>query len=281
MRLHTESEKRLENIRLNPLRSPLAGTHFMSTTTIIIAVLVCLFVLIAVTITLQQMEKNTSEKNALIASLKTQTRNFQHLLDGFPDGLLNRDLKLLVCQCIAEGLEQLARLDRKNPQYSQTLRQLQEKMAQLQAQGDGQTAYQPLTNPAQIQEVQKLLSSLYNVVQRLYQNKRLNSAQAESYGKQVQRLATRIALDSNLAAAQAALQNGKPRLAQHHYGIAIEKMKKDNADGQFTAQIAACEQRHVDLEKVASAQPAQTELSNDWKSVRTEKEEPMKKSVYD
>lgn len=253
----------------------------MSTSTIIIAVLICLFVLIAVTITLQQMEKSTSEKNALIASLKTQTRNFQHLLDGFPEGLLSRDLKLLVCQCIAEGVEQLSRLDRKNPQYAQTLRQLQEKITQLQAQGVAQTAYQPLTNPAQIQEVQKLLNSLYNVVQRLYQNKRLNATQADAYGKQVQRLGTRIALDSNLAAAQAALQNGKPRLAQHHYGIAIDKMKKDNADEQFTAQIAACEQRHADLEKIANAQPAQNELSDDWKSVRTEKEEPLKKSVYD
>lgn len=253
----------------------------MSTTTIIIAVLVCLFVLIAVAITLQQMEKSTSEKNALIASLKAQTRNFQHLLDGFPDGLLSRDLKLLVCQCIAESLEQLSRLDRKNPQHAQTLRQLQEKITQLQAQSAAETAYQPLTNPAQIQEVQKLLSSLYNVVQRLFQNKRLSAAQADAYGKQVQRLATRIALDSNVAAAQAAMQNGKPRLAQHHYGIAIEKMKKDNADGQFTAQIAACEQRLVDIEKIASAQPTQTELSDDWKSVHTEKEKPLKKSVYD
>lgn len=253
----------------------------MSTTAIIIAVLACVFVLIAVTFTLQQIEKNTSEKNALIASLKTQARNFQYMLEGFPEGLLNRELKLLVCQCIAESLEQLLRLDRKNPQHSQQHRQLQEKIAQLQTQNTESVAYQPLTNPAQIQEVQKLLSSLYNVVQRLYQNKRLNAAQAESYGRQVQRLATRIALDANLAAAQQALQNGKPRLAQHHYGIAIEKMSKDNADGQFTTQIAACQQRHADLEKVASTQAASGPLSNDWKTVGTEKEQPLKKSVYD
>lgn len=253
----------------------------MSTSAIIIAVLACVFVLIAVTFTLQQIEKNTSEKNALIASLKTQARNFQYMLEGFPEGLLNRDLKLLVCQCIAESLEQLLRLDRKNPQHAQQHRQLQEKITQLQTQNTESAAYQPLTNPAQIQEVQKLLSSLYNVVQRLYQNKRLNAMQAESYGKQVQRLATRIALDANLAAAQQALQNGKPRLAQHHYGIAIEKMSKDNADGQFTAQIAACQQRHTDLEKVASSQAASGPLSDEWKSINSEKEQPLKKSVYD
>ncbi len=253
----------------------------MSTTAIVIAVLACVFVLVAVTITLQQMEKSTEAKNALIASLKTQTRNFQHLLDGFPEGLLNRELKLLVCQCIAEGLDQLTRLDRKNAQYAQMAAQLQEKIAQLQAQGAAQTAYPPLTNPAQIQEVQKLLNSLYNVVQRLYQSKRLTAAQADTYGKQVQRLATRIALDNHLATAQKAMQSGKARLAQHHIGIAIDKMKKDNADGQFTAQIAACQQRHADLEKIASAQPAGGELSDDWKAVGAQAEQPLKKSVYD
>lgn len=253
----------------------------MSTTAIIIAVLACVFVLVAVTFTLQQIEKNNREKSALIATLKAQTRNFQYLLEGFPEGLLGRDLKLLVCQCINESLEQLLRLDRKNPQHMQLHRQLQEKINQLQTQGAEQTPYQPLNNPAQIQEVQKLLTSLFNVVQRLYQNKRLAAEQASSYSRQVQRLATRIALDSNLAAAQQALQNGKPKFALHHYGVAIDKMGKDNADGQFTAQIAACQQRIVDLEKVAATQPQTSALGDDWKSVGPKNEQPLKKSVYD
>lgn len=253
----------------------------MSTTAIVAAILACIFILIAVAFTLQQMEKNNNEKSALIASLKTQARNFQHLLEGFPEGLLNRDLKLLVCQCIAESLEQLLRLDRKNPQHAQMHQQLQEKITQLQAQSPTPTTYQPLTNPAQIQEVQKLLNSLYNVVQRLHQNKRLNAAQTGTFGKQIQRLATRIGLDANLTAAQQALQNNKPRLAQHHYGIAIEKMSKDNADGQFTAQIAAYQQRHAELEKMASSQAANGPLSADWKSVAAQPEQPLKKSMYD
>lgn len=261
------------------MRPSPAPVPIMSTTAIVIAVLVCVFVLVAVTLTLQQMEKNTNERNALIATLKTQTRNLQYLLEGFPPGFLSRDLKLLVCQCIAESVEQLLRLERKNPEHAQLHRQLQEKIAQLKTQGEA-PAYQPLTNPAQIQEAQKLLTSLYNVVQRLYQNKRLNAQQATAYGKQVQRLATRIALDTNLAAAQQAMQNGKPRLAQHHYGIAIEKMSKDNTDGQFTAQIASLQQRNAELEKIADAQ-SNTALSDDWKSVGNQSEQPLKNRVYD
>lgn len=253
----------------------------MPTNTIIIAVLACVFILIAVAITLQQMEKSASAKSALIASIKSQTRGFQQLLESFPEGLLSRDLKLLVCQCIAEGLDQLIRLESGNSQNAQLRKQLQEKIAQIQAQPATQTAYQALTNPAQIQEVQKLLNNLYNVVQRLHQNKRLSAAQAQMYAAQIQRLVTRIALDNSLASAQQALQNGKPRLAQHHYGLAIEKMKKDNADGVFTAQIAACEQRRAELEKIASTQNTTDELSNDWKSVTSPPEDSAKKRVYD
>ena len=254
----------------------------MATSTIIIGVLLCLFILIAVTFTLQQIEKNNREKSALIAALKGQVRNFQFMLEGFPEGLLNRDLKLLVCQCIAENLDQLLRLERNNSEYQQLHQQLSGKITQLNNQPANLSQYQPLTDPAQIQDVQKLLNSLFNVIQRLYQNKRLNAAQTNSYSSQVQRLATRIALDANLAAAQAALQNGKPRLAVHHYKVVIDKMSKDNADGAFTEQIVTLQQRCEQLETQAASQPQEAPLNDAWKNFeQNTKEEPLKKSVYD
>jgi hypothetical protein len=252
----------------------------MTTTTIIIAVLASLFLLIAVTFTLQQLEKNTSEKNALIASLKGQVRNFRHMLEGFPEGLLNRDLKLLVCQCIAESTAQLLRLDRKDPQIQQWQREVNEKMAQLQGQPATTSQYQILTDAAQLQEVQKLLTNLFNVVQQLHKSKRLSQQQASSYAQQVLRLNTRIAVDANLAAAQNALQNAKPRLAAHYYGVAIDKMNKDNADNTYTAQIAAYSQRKAELEALESTQQGK-ELGAEWKSVTSAPEEPAKKTLYD
>lgn len=252
----------------------------MSTTAIIIAVLTCLFVLLAVTFTLQQMEKNTSDKNALIASLKGQVRNFRHMLDGFPEGLLNRDLKLLVCQCIGESLAQLLRLDRKDPQIQQWQRELNATTAQLQTQPSTPGQYQILTDATQLQDVQKLLTSLFNVVQQLHKNNRLSTEQTNSYAQQVLRLNTRISVDANLAAAQNAMQNGKPRLAAHHYGVAIDKMGKDNADNSYTAQIAAYSQRKIELEALdaATQNPA---LGQAWNSVTNTPEQPLKKTVYD
>ncbi|MDB6062460.1 MAG: hypothetical protein JWM78_2563 [Verrucomicrobiaceae bacterium] len=252
----------------------------MTTTTIIVAVLAGLFLLIAVTFTLQQLEKNNREKSALIASLKAQARNFRFMLDGFPEGLLNRDLKLLVCQCIAENTEQLLRVDRRDAQALQWQREINEKMTQLQAQPNTPGQYQVLTDAAQMQDVQKLLTSLFNVVQQLHKSKRLNQEQASNYAQQVLRLNTRIAVDANVAAAQNALQTGKPRVAAHYFGVAVDKMNKDNADNSYTAQIAAFTQRRAELEALDTAQQNKN-LGNEWGSVAQPAEEPLKKSVYD
>ncbi len=252
----------------------------MTTTTIIIAIAAALFILVAVVFTLQQVEKSTRERQALAASLKSRNRSFQYLLDGFPDGFLSRDLKQLVCRCLLEGLEQLTRLEPRDPQLRQQQQQLQEKMAQLAQQADS-TSYQPLTNPAQVQEVQKLLGSLANVVQKLGEGGRLQPAQSQHYGRQIRRLATRVALDAHVTAAQGATHEGKPRLAEHHYRLAVDKMLKDNADGFFAAQIVNFQQRIAALEQASTAQ-GQAEAADDaWKSFGEEKQEWQKKSLYD
>jgi hypothetical protein len=252
----------------------------MNTTTIIIAVAACLFALVTVVFTLQQVEKNKREKQSLIAALKTRVRNFQYLLDGFPEGFLGSDLKQLVCQCLLDALEQLVRLE--PAQYRAELQSVQDRLQQLNQQPE-QNSYQPLTNPVQIQEVQKLLNSLSNVVQRLAQSKRLPPEQANLYGRQIRRLTTRTALDGHLAAAQEALRNTKPRLAEHHYRLAVDKMHKDNADGFYAAQIVNCQQRITELERAGEQAPVvPTEADDAWKSFDQEGDSwQKKKSLYD
>jgi hypothetical protein len=252
----------------------------MTTTTIIIAIAAALFLLITVVFTLQQVEKSNRERQALAASLKSRNRSFQYLLDGFPEGFLSRDLKQLVCRCLLEGLEQLVKLEPREPQWRQQQQQLQEKLGQLAGLPE-QSSYQPLTNPAQVQEVQKLLGSLANVVQKLGEGGRLQPQQSQHYGKQIRRLATRVALDSHVAAAQGAEREGKPRLAEHHYRLALDKMLKDNGDGFFAAQIVNFQQRIAALEHAQAETSASTEADDVWKEFGEETAEWKKKSLYD
>lgn len=257
----------------------------MSTTTIIVAISVCLFLLVAVTFILQQIEKNNREKKQLVAAMKTRARNFQQLLTGFPDGFLSRDLRLLVCQCLNDAFDQLIRLEPRNPQHRQEQDELAALRQQVEAQPDQAGAGAPLLDPNQIQAVQKLLHSLLNVVNHLGQAGRLLPAQATEYSRQIQRLATRAALDGHLGGARQAQQAGKPRLAVHYYRLAVEKMQKSNADGSYTNQIQSCQQRIAELEAIADKQPDTDVEANPtddaWKEFGQDRDAWKKKSVYD
>jgi hypothetical protein len=257
----------------------------MSTTLIIALVGLGLLLMAVITVSMQQIEKGKAQRAELIAAIRSRARSFQQLLEGFPEGFLSRDLKLLVCQCWYEGIEQLAQLERKNPQIEQLRQQLQQRMEQIKAQ-PANAAYEPLTNPAQMQEVQKLLSNLFNAVQKLGQAKRLTAGQTTTYSAQISNLATRAGLDSHLLAAQAAMNGGKPRLAIHHYQQAIDKMTKGNADGSFNDQIAALTARVEALEAAEKA-PAATAnkpaapVDDAWNKFGAPDESWKKKSQYD
>lgn len=256
----------------------------MSTTLIIALVGLGLLLMAVITVSMQQIEKSKAQRAELIAAIRSRARSFQQLLEGFPEGFLSRDLKLLVCQCWYEGIEQLAQLERKNPQIEQLRQQLQQRMESIKAQS-ATTAYEPLTNPAQMQEVQKLLSNLFNAVQKLGQARRLNAAQTATYSAQIRNLSTRAGLDSHLLAAQAAMNDGKSRLAIHHYQQAIDKMNKDNADGGFSAQIAAMTARVEALETAerapAAANKPATAVDDAWSKFGAIDESWKKKSQYD
>jgi hypothetical protein len=255
----------------------------MSTTIIIALIGAGLLLMAVIAVGMQQIEKNRAQRAELIAALRMRARSFQQLLEGFPDGFLSRDLKLLVCQCWYEGVEQLSRLDRNNAQIEPLRKQLLERMEQIKAQ-PANAPYQPLTNPAQMQEVQRLLNNLLNAVQKLGQAKRLNAAQTQHYSAQISDLVLRVGLDGHVTAAQEAIATGKPRLAVHHYQLAIDKMNKNNPEGTYTTQIAAFAGRIAALEaaenNVAETQPAETG-GDAWKKFGEKDETWKKKSVYD
>lgn len=255
----------------------------MSTTIIISLIGAGLLLMAVIAVGMQQIEKNRAQRAELIAALRMRARSFQQLLEGFPEGFLSRDLKLLVCQCWHEGVDQLSRLERNNPQIEPLRKQLVERMEQIKAQ-PANAPYQPLTDPVQMQEVQKLLNNLFNAVQKLGQTKRLDAMQTQHFSTQIRTLALRAGIDSHIVAAQEAINGSKPRVAVHHYQLAIDKMNKNNPDGSYTTQIAAFAGRIAALEasENKTAETKAAEPTDDaWKKFGEKDESWKKKSVYD
>ncbi len=256
----------------------------MSTTFIVIAIGIGLFILVAVAITIQTIDKNNKEKRRMESALKARSRNFDYMLEGFPEGFLSRDLQVLVCTCLEEVFYQLVQIN-PNKEYKNKLARAQERLAECKAKQANATSV-TLSDAAQIKEIQKMLGGLYNFISKLAASKRINAKEAMAYGKQVRRLMVQTSTDVLIEPIQEAMQQGKPRLAIHYLHMANEKMKKENDDGFYNDRIAKQTARISELEEQAnslesSAKERKQEAAAEWDELDKPDDSWKKKAVYD
>ncbi|MCR8924300.1 hypothetical protein NO559_16100 [Dasania sp. GY-MA-18] len=253
----------------------------MSTTIIIGLVALLLAVLIAVAIMLQTIEKNNKEKRRIEAALKNRARNFQHMLESFPEGFLNKDLRLLVCKCLSEVYKQLKNLDPKNATYAKNLAAVDQQVAAVKNQADNNNVVR-LSDPAQIKEVQKLLQSLHGFIGKLNKSKKLPNDQAKAYAQQVRNLIIRTSLDVLISGVNDATNRNKPRLAIHYLHMIIDKLNKENNSGQYSDQIAAYKQQITELEQKALAHDEHMqEVAEEWENATEDDSTWKKNAIYD
>lgn len=254
----------------------------MSTLFIIGLVTLSLVVLVAVAITLQTIEKNNKEKRRLEAALKTRARNFQHMIEGFPEGFLNRDLRLLVCKCLQEVYGQLINLNPKNGIYSKNKITVDQQIEAIRNQGETAKKVH-LTDPAQIKEIQKLLQSLYGFISKLNKSRSLTNDEAKAYGLQVRQLMVQSTLDALLTGVNDSIAKNKPRLAIHYLHMVLDKLNKENGNGHYSDKITQYKAQMAELEQAAIAQESRRkEADEEWDKVGNEEDGSWKKNaVYD
>jgi predicted RND superfamily exporter protein len=257
----------------------------MSTAVIVGIIISGLAILVAIAVTIQSIDKNNKEKRRLEAALKSRSRNFDYMLNGFPEGFLNRDLQVLVCNCLAEVYSQLAQIDSRNKDYSNKLSKAQMQLAEYKARPANNSSV-TLTDITQIKEVQKMLGGLYNFIAKLAASKRITTKEAKIYGKQVRRLIVQTSTDALINPINDALQMHKFRLAIHYSHMAVDKMKKENDDGFYTDRINKYLLRIDELETQATSneEEAETEkqkIAGDWEDIEKPDDSWKKNAVYD
>lgn len=257
---------------------------FSTTTWTVIAVSLGLFILLAIAYTVQTIERNNRERRRLESALKIRAREFIDLLEGPPPTLLGRDLRLLICQGLEDVYRQLQGLGSK---HAAELEQLQVRSEAIRAEPE-QSPYQPLTNPVQIKDTQRLLKQLHAYITRLRGNNRLNAAQAQAHVRRLRHLLVLTSLDGYQLAMQQAQKDDKPRLVVHYLRLSLERMQKNNPGGVFNARIEQTHARIAALENEDGEpprQPAETSgkapLDEAWKEFGEDEESWKKKSLYD
>jgi hypothetical protein len=257
----------------------------MSTFAIVGIVATGLFLLVAVAVAMQAMEKSSKEKRRLHSGLTGRARNFQYMLDGFPDGFLNRDLQVLVCKCLLQVYEQLVQFEPKNREHKIKADKIKALLNQVLAKSASNRRV-TLTDTTQIQEVQKLLNSLFNFISKMTASKKISNKEGLAYAKQIRRLMVQTSVDALMQAKNQAVDDGKTRLAIHYLQMAIEKMSKENDDGFFTSSISNCNDQinafNADaLKKEEDATQRKKESAKEWDELNKDDDSWKKKAIYD
>lgn len=249
-------------------------------------VLAGLLVLVATAFIVHTIERNRQEKKRLQGSLKKKAADLHYMLDHFPDNFLGSDLKGLVCKSAIDVYEQLNRLEPRNPNHQRALSGMVLRLADTERQRSGQQ-YHPLESHVQIKEVKSLLGMLNNFIAKLANQKSISVTQANQFTAQMQRLFAQTYIDNYIIAAQEAEQASKYKLAVHNYGIAIDKIIKENMAGVYAANLDNFRQRIQELRQIGGLEASPTSVASDedldseWNKFMADEEAWKKKSQYD
>ncbi|GLS26321.1 hypothetical protein [Marinibactrum halimedae] len=259
----------------------------MNTVIIVSIIVTVLIALVCYAFIMQTVTKKREQKQRLIAALEQRVRNFHHIISGFPDGFLSKDLNLLVFKHLVEASEQLAQLVPKDTTHVQNFEVFSKQMEELQRKPPSNKAAR-INSEKQAKEIKQYLSELNKFVHRLHKRGKLNDSQFENYSGQIKKIVLRMAVDSYVQNAKASQDNEKPRMALHYYSLAKKLLIKENATNNFKKQIEKIDLAIKKLEQVVGqTDKLETPTSTDentekaWKDFDKDEDSWKKKAIYD
>lgn len=239
----------------------------------------------------QSIDKKRKQKQRLLGALKTRSRNFKFMLNGFPPDFLTRDLQILVNRCLVDVTEQLARLEPGNKSYVEELQLFSSQLEEIKRKPQSDKRKQ-LDNPQQVKEVKRYLQELNKFIAQMVSRGNINKAQSASYEKQIKNLVLQMTVDAYLMNAKQSQQSDKKRLAVHYYTLALKLLTKENAKGTYLKQITQLKQVIAKLEaQLAEEEPEYKEsehsaaskdaAAEEWEKIDQDDDSWKKKRVYD
>jgi chromosome segregation ATPase len=263
----------------------------MSSTYIIGIIVALLIALSCYAFVSQSIDKKRKQKQRLLAALKTRSRNFKYMLNGFPPDFLTKDLQTLVNRCLVDVTEQLARIEPDNKTYVEELQLFSKQLEEIKRKPQ-KTKRKQLDNPQQVKEVKKYLQELNKFIASMVSRGNISKAQSTSYERQIKNLVLQMTVDAYLLNAKQSQQSNKARLAVHYYTLALKLLTKENAQGTYQKQITQLKTVIAQLEdKLAEEEPEYKEsehsvasrdaAAKEWDELNEDDDSWKKKRVYD
>lgn len=263
----------------------------MSSINIIATLIGLLGILVCYAFFSQTVQNKREQRKRILAGLKSRSRTFKFMLNGFPKGFLTKELTMLVQRSLVEVSENLARLEPRELTHKQDLEMATAALANTQRQAPQSGNNTKLETHQQIKEVKMCLEELHRFVHRLEDKGTTSKSQGEQFRNQIKQLVLQVTVDSYILQANTAHTNNKIKLALHYCTLAVNLMIRDGRGGKFDAKLAATRKHmrkleaslHAEQEETVSKRtPMQEENSEEWDKFNEEQQEwGKKKNIYD
>lgn len=199
----------------------------MSTVSIIVAIVVLLGVLVSYAFVQQTVQTKREQRVRMVSALKSRSRSFKFMLNGFPDGFLPKELKILVQRSLADVCDQLSKLEPNQSSHMQDLQIVNTQMVETQRLPAAQQT-PTLDNPQQIKDVRASLEELHKYVYKLESKQLVALNQAQIFRAQIKTLALQVTVDGHCLNGTQARQAGKTKLAIHYFDLALNLIVRES-----------------------------------------------------
>ena len=212
-----------------------------------------LFILIAIGVINQIVEKNNLEKARLRAELSDRMRRCANLSDHMPSQMMTPPLKLLLARLELHLGEQLLPLDKKNAVLSTRIDTLRGAVAK----GDDipvQNAPVKVTTEAQAKEVRLLLEDLHAQIVWANKQQQLDTPAAKRWLQQIQRMMVLLHAEYFTNIGQQALQQGSAHKARLAFERGIQHIRKQPNPAEYQALLKPLEANYAHANKLEQTQ---------------------------
>ena len=258
----------------------------MSSIYVIAAIIILMVVLMSYAFINQSLMRKREQRKRLLRALKSRSNTFKYMANGFPQGFLPPELKLLVHRTLADVSEQLAKLEPENPNH---MADYQISIGEISENKASQSIHSPpkLETHQQIKEAKICLEELHKNVLKLEQKSVINPSVAGNYKQQIQHLLLKATVDDSILQAEQAVMSEKTKLAIHHYSTAIHLLEKNDVNRHYQAVLSALQESLNQQQEKLGEQPITAEEEEllrtqaEWDKMESGEDLWKKKNLYD
>lgn len=212
-----------------------------------------LFILIAIGVINQIVEKNNLEKARTRAELSDRMQRCANLSDSLPAQMMTPALKLTLARLELHLGERLVPLDKKNSTLSARVNLLRSAVAK----GDEIEVPNPpvkVVTEAQAKEIRTRLEDLYALIVWANKQNQLDTATAKRWIKHIQNMTVMLHIEYFTNFGQQALQQGNAHKARLAFERGIQHIRKQANPADFQSQLAQLEASYAHANKVEQTQ---------------------------